>query len=142
MIGINYLGQKGELGGCINDVNNMKILLRRQGFNDNPYHMRILTDDQWDNARYQPTRSNIIEGMKWLVSGAQPNDSLFFLYSGHGSKKRDKDGDEVDGYDETICPLDYKSAGHIDDDEMNRILVQQLPKGARFEYTYNFFTCF
>ena len=80
--------------------------------------------------------------MKWLVSGAQPNDSLFFLYSGHGSKKRDKDGDEVDGYDETICPLDYKSAGHIDDDEMNRILVQQLPKGARFEYTYNFFTCF
>jgi hypothetical protein len=26
------------------------------------------------------------------------------------------DGDEVDGYDETICPVDYQSAGQIVDD--------------------------
>ena len=35
------------------------------------------------------------------------------------------------GYDETIVPLDYKSAGQIVDDEMNAILVRQLPRGVR-----------
>ena len=28
--------------------------------------------------------------------------------SGHGSQSTDYDGDEVDGSDETICPVDYK----------------------------------
>ena len=51
--------------------------------------------------------------MNWLVRGAQPNDSLFFHYSGHGSQQQDSDGDEVDGTDETICPVDYKDAGQI-----------------------------
>ena len=51
--------------------------------------------------------------MNWLVRGAQPNDSLFFHYSGHGSQQQDHDGDEVDGTDETICPVDYKDAGQI-----------------------------
>ena len=70
--------------------------------------------------------------MHWLVDGAQPNDSLFFHFSGHGSQKMDYDSDEVDGSDETIVPLDYKSAGDIVDDEMNAILVEQLPRGARY----------
>ena len=36
---------------------------------------------------------------------------LRFCYthlSGHGSQSTDYDGDEVDGSDETICPVDYK----------------------------------
>ena len=129
LIGINYFGQRGELKGCINDVNNIKNLIQSRGFRESA--MVILTDDQRD-PQFQPTRENIIEGMLWLVSGAQPNDSLFFHYSGHGSKTGDHDGDEVDESDETICPLDYKSAGQIVDDEMNALLVQQLPRGARY----------
>merc|ERR1712013_281397 len=130
LIGINYFGQGGELRGCINDVNNIKNLIQTRGFSDDPSHMVILTDDQRD-PQYQPTRDNIIEGMLWLVEGAQPNDSLFFHYSGHGSQSTDYDGDEVDGSDETICPVDYKDAGEIVDDEMNALLVQHLPRGAR-----------
>lgn len=38
--------------------------------------------------------------MQWLVKDAQPNDSLFFHYSGHGGQTKDLDGDEADGYDE------------------------------------------
>lgn len=38
--------------------------------------------------------------MRWLVKDAQPNDSLFFHYSGHGGQTKDLDGDEADGYDE------------------------------------------
>ena len=66
------------------------------------------------------------------MSGAQPNDSLFLHYSGHGGQAKDHDSDEVDGYDETILPVDYKSAGQIVDDEMNAMLVQQLPRGVRY----------
>merc|ERR1719237_1263771 len=114
LIGINYFGQRGELRGCINDVENVKNLIMSRGFHEGD--MVLLTDDQRD-PQYQPTRENIIEGMLWLVEGARPNDSLFFHYSGHGSQSTDYDGDEVDGSDETICPVDYKDAGEIVDDD-------------------------
>jgi hypothetical protein len=36
-------------------------------------------------------------------------DAVFTHYSGHGGKLRDDDGDEKDGYDETLVPVDYTS---------------------------------
>lgn len=51
--------------------------------------------------------------------------------SGHGGQQRATEGDEEDGYDETIYPLDHKTAGIIVDNDMNRILVQPLPRGCR-----------
>lgn len=41
------------------------------------------------------------------------------------------DGDEEDGYDEVIYPVDFRVAGHIVDDEMHRIMVQTLQPGVR-----------
>merc|ERR1712129_317916 len=96
-------------------------------------NIRFLADDQrCPNLR--PTRKNIIEGMQWLVEGAQPNDSLFFHYSGHGGQTADRPdlaGDEVDGSDETIFPVDYQTAGSIKEDLMNDLLVRSLAQGAR-----------
>ena len=37
--------------------------------------------------------------------------------SGHGGQTPDLDGDEDDGYDEVIYPVDFKQAGHIVDDD-------------------------
>lgn len=51
--------------------------------------------------------------------------------TGHGGQTPDTDGDEDDGYDEVIYPVDFRVAGHIVDDEMHRILVQSLPPGVR-----------
>ena len=48
LIGINYFGTGGELRGCVNDVNNIKSLIRSRGFTEDQYHMLILTDDQRD----------------------------------------------------------------------------------------------
>ena len=67
----------------------------------------------------------------WLVQGCQPGDSLVFHYSGHGSQQRNYTGDEVDGYDETLCPLDFKTQGMIVDDEINATIVRPLPRGVR-----------
>ena len=81
LIGINYFGQNpGELRGCINDVKNVSsFLIERYGHRRED--MVTLTDDQ-TNPMGKPTKANILRAMQWLVSGAQPNDSLFLHYSG------------------------------------------------------------
>lgn len=80
LIGINYFGQRGQLRGCINDVRNMSgYLVTHFGYKRED--MVILTDDQ-QNPISQPTKQNILRAMHWLVKDAQPNDSLFFHYSG------------------------------------------------------------
>ncbi|KAL1697145.1 caspase domain-containing protein [Schizophyllum commune] len=128
-IGINYVGQKGELKGCINDARNIqRFLCANYGYKQDDIVM--LTDDA-SNPRQIPTRDNIIAAMQWLVRGAQPNDSLFFHYSGHGGSTKDLDGDEADGYDEVIYPIDYENAGHLVDDLMHDIMVKPLPAGCR-----------
>lgn len=68
--------------------------------------------------------------MRWLIGGTQAGDSLFFHYSGHGSQVIDTSGDEEDGLDETICPVDFKNSGQITDDEIRQILVLGLPYGV------------
>lgn len=128
-IGINYRGQRHELRGCINDARHIRdFLIRFWDYKEEDIVM--LTDDSTDPRR-RPTRRNVIEAMLWLVEDARPNDSLFFHYSGHGGQTRDKDGDEVDGYDEVIFPVDFKQNGHIVDDEMHLIMVKPLPTGCR-----------
>ncbi|KAG1784611.1 caspase domain-containing protein [Suillus plorans] len=128
-IGINYLGQPEELHGCINDANNIKRFLATQ-FGYKEEDMVILTDDARDQ-RQAPTQQNILRAMEWLVRDARANDSLFFHYSGHGGQTEDKDGDEDDGYDEVIFPVDFKEKGHIVDDLMHDIMVKRLPPGCR-----------
>jgi hypothetical protein len=129
LIGINYIGQKGELRGCINDVHNVSTYLS-QNFGYARDDMVILTDDQ-SNPMSRPTKENITRAMHWLVRGVQPNDSLFFHYSGHGGQTADTSGDEEDGNDEVIYPVDFTQAGHIVDDEMHSIMVAPLPPGVR-----------
>lgn len=129
IIGINYFGTDQELGGCINDARNMRAFITRNyGYKDQD--IVVLTDDS-QNPVQRPTRANIIRAMEWLVRGAQPNDSLFFHYSGHGGLTKDTDGDEEDGWDEVIYPIDYKETAHIVDDEMHEIMVRPLPAGCR-----------
>ncbi|KAK6608981.1 caspase domain-containing protein [Botrytis cinerea] len=127
--GINYFGQRGQLRGCINDVKNMSSYLH-ENFGYQRDDMVLLTDDQ-QNPMSQPTKQNILRAMHWLVKDARPNDSLFFHYSGHGGQTKDLDGDEEDGYDEVIYPVDFRQVGHIVDDEMHRIMVQPLQPGVR-----------
>lgn len=126
-IGINYYGQKGELRGCINDVHNIKGFLTSNFRIDD---IMVLTDDQKD-PRSIPTRQNILNAFKWLRNGAKAGDSLILHYSGHGGSIKDTDGDEEDGMDETLIPVDYQKAGQIVDDEIHAVLCRGLPKGVR-----------
>ncbi|KAK3309367.1 metacaspase-1 [Chaetomium strumarium] len=135
LIGINYFNQQGELRGCINDVKNVASFLQERGGYKRE-DMVILTDDQED-AINQPTKANIIQAMQWLVRDARPNDALFLHYSGHGGQTEDLDGDEQDGYDEVIYPVDFRQNGHITDDEIHFLVVKPLQAGVRLTAVFD-----
>ncbi|GAB4823694.1 hypothetical protein N2152v2_010740 [Parachlorella kessleri] len=128
LCGCNYFGTSAQLNGCINDAKCMEYLLRTKfGFGE---HILLMVDNHTDPLR-RPTRYNMMQGMAWLMAGLRPGDSLFFHFSGHGSQQRDYSGEESDGMNETICPCDFKQAGQIVDDELNRILVNPIPTGVK-----------
>jgi len=64
-----------------------------------------------DGKHTNPTRDNIMAAFRKIVAESEPGDAVFTHYSGHGGKVRDDDGDEKDGFDETLVPVDYASAG-------------------------------
>ncbi|KAF7791163.1 hypothetical protein EIP86_002174 [Pleurotus ostreatoroseus] len=119
-IGINYTGTREELRGCVNDAKNVRKFLMRH-FNYKSEDIVLLTDDATD-SRLIPTKQNMLNAMHWLVHNAHPHDALFFHYSGHGSQVKDEDGDEPDGFDEVIFPLDFRSKGVITDDLMHNLM--------------------
>jgi hypothetical protein len=129
LIGINYIGSDNALRGCINDTKNVSEFLK-QRYNYKSEDMVILTDDH-QTGRQRPTKENILAAMEWLVMDARPNDALFLHYSGHGGQTKDLDGDEEDGTDEVIYPVDFKSVGHIVDDQIHSIVVRPLAAGVR-----------
>jgi len=119
LIGINYRGTSSELRGCINDVNNVKEFLLTKGYKEKC--ITILTDD----TEVKPFRNNILKYfLELILSG---DKTLYFHYSGHGGYTTDLSGDESDGRDETLVPLDYRENGDILDDEI-RGLLQCLNK--------------
>eukprot|EP01068_Selenidium_serpulae_P016057 Selendium_serpulae@DN6261_c4_g1_i3.p2 len=96
LIGINYKGMPEELRGCINDVHAMKkYIVDKQGFKTDDDHMLILTEQEAKHNH--PTRSRMLEGIRWLIKDAKAGDSLFFHFSGHGTRVPDEDGDEAAG---------------------------------------------
>ena len=50
---------------------------------------------------------------------------------GHGGQTQDLDGDEDDGTDEVIYPVDFRATSHIVDDELHGVLVKPLRPGVR-----------
>jgi hypothetical protein len=111
IIGINYLGTSSALNGCINDANSIVSYLKEQNFTN----IKMLTDE----TTTTPTRENILHEIKNLLETSTKNDTLFIYYSGHGSNTLDRNGDELDGYDELIVPLDFN---YIKDDEIKTII--------------------
>ncbi|EOX96555.1 hypothetical protein QUC31_005610 [Theobroma cacao] len=127
--GISYRYSRHELKGCINDAKCMRYLLINK-FKFPEDSILMLTEEETDPNRL-PTKQNLRMAFYWLVQGCQPGDSLLFHYSGHGSRQRNYNGDEVDGYDETLCPLDFETQGMIVDDEINATIVRPLPHGVK-----------
>ncbi len=127
LVGINDYKGINDLRGCVNDVTNMRDVMKTYwGFTN--ADIRVLT-----NSR--ASKANILARLRWLVTGAKPGDFLVFHYSGHGSQIRDRNGDELsDGMDELICPWDmaWDTGTYITDDDLHAIFAP-VPAGVLLE---------
>jgi len=91
----------------------------------------LLRDQGESDWRKTSTRANMLNGIRWLVDGAEPGDVLFFQFSGHGGQRECTDGSEADGMDEVLIPSDYQEAGVIVDHELFDLMVVPLPSGCK-----------
>ena len=125
LVGINYKNTPNELYGCINDTKNIQsILQNKYGFNN----FVFLTDE----TNKKPTKQNILYTLTQLLVNSISGDSLFFLYSGHGTCTADLNGDEVDRQDELIVPINATNIKScILDDELNLIIKSNLKPGVK-----------
>ena len=120
LIGINYNSDSElTLNGCINDALLMRNVLI-DAYSYDRENIVLMRDDEVGEYPV-PNRANIINNLK-ICALTKETDELWLHYSGHGTFVRDNNGDEVDGYDEVIVPIDYKTAAAIGDDELKSIL--------------------
>lgn len=134
LIGINYIGTPYQLYGCINDTNNIKNLLQQKFLFNN---FNVLTEQ----TNKKPTKINIVDSLTNLLVNSNKGDSLFFLYSGHGTCTIDLNADELDGQDEMIVPLDFTDVkSFISDDQLNQIIKTYLKEGVKLFMMFD--SCF
>jgi hypothetical protein len=71
------------------------------------------------------TQAGILQELQALVDAVNGDPACEYVwihYSGHGSYVRDTSGDEADGKDECLVPLDFQTAGMITDDTITSLL--------------------
>jgi hypothetical protein len=123
LVGINdYPG--APLQGCLRDVASMQDMLTARGYAS--ADIQVLLDRQ---ATCEAIRSHLAGLLAGVVSG----DQLWFHYSGHGTQVLCRDGDEDDGYDEALCPVDWdwdnRDTQLTDDVLHDLIAAAHLPAG-------------
>lgn len=128
LVGINSYAETpgsdynaSDLHGTANDVALVKdLLIGTYGVPDDSDHFRVLLDTQATHAGIkQAFTDQLIEKAK-----SHPDAMFLFYFSGHGSLAVDNNGDEGDGYDETIVAQDSRGPGGSDirDDEIEQWL--------------------
>ncbi len=122
LVGINDYGNDYmNLRGCINDISNMRDILKTYyGFTND--EIRVVVDSR-------ATRENIIHRLEWMIEESKPGDFFVFHFAGHGSQIRDRSGDELsDHLDEILCPVDVDFDGYyIVDDDLEQIFSKLDP---------------
>jgi len=116
LIGINYLQTDVALKGCIDDIVNMNTVLKDVYKYD---QVTILRDDIPTSL---PTRNNIMTALAQLIVDSVDCSEIWIHYSGHGSRIRDVNRDEISGLDSVLVPMDFMTAGVIVDDDLYSII--------------------
>ena len=120
MVGVDrYYKIRPNLSFCQSDAEYLRdALLKYAGFQ--PDHIKTLFSEE---ATKDNIRSAVLD---WLVGNVRSGDKVIFYFSGHGVQIRDGDGDEEDGYDESLVAYDswLIDTKFILDDELSRWLEQ------------------
>ena len=112
LVGINKY-KSAKLRGCVNDVTSMReVLLDLYGFQ--PDNIKMLLDRD-------ATKAAMIDGIQWLAEDNNDESVRVFHFAGHGHFVPDENGDEPDGTDETLVPVDYTANDFLIDDKLKEL---------------------
>lgn len=113
-----------------NDANILRKTLELIGFR--PDRISLITNEHG-------TKSAIEKRVEQFIQTVRPGEFVYMHISAHGQQLRDDDGDEADGYDEAMVPLDaprdrfkvpgYRGENHIRDDAI-RLWIQAIRERA------------
>ena len=130
MVGISHYDtaltgyQWNNING-VEDINLLSPILKKQGF-----YLTTLLDEQ---ATYQ----NITKQLSAFTNQTKKGDIVYLHFSAHGQPVEDLNGDEEDGWDEAIVPIDayknykkglYEGKKHLLDDQLNTYIKKLRTK--------------
>lgn len=97
-VGINAY-PNSPLAGCVNDVLGIATDMVAS-FGYKTRNIRLLTDDR-------ATAQAIVQRIRKMRDLTTDCDTAIFHFSGHGTQIASKHDDEIDDYDEALCPVDF-----------------------------------
>lgn len=109
----------------VEDVNLLSSVLKNQGFT-----ATTLLDEQ-------ATFDNIVSRITQFINKTKKGDIVYLHFSTHGQPVEDQNGDEEDGWDESIVPIDaykmfkkgvYEGQKHLTDDLFNKYVKRLREK--------------
>eukprot|EP00929_Paragymnodinium_shiwhaense_P097726 TRINITY_DN59342_c0_g1_i1.p1 TRINITY_DN59342_c0_g1~~TRINITY_DN59342_c0_g1_i1.p1 ORF type:complete len:1827 (+),score=630.77 TRINITY_DN59342_c0_g1_i1:155-5635(+) len=107
LVGANYVSSHAPLKGCVNDIWSLQCLLRHTlRYGDD--QLRLLldgADGRQTRADRLATKANMIAGLQWLISGAQPGDNLMFVFCGYGAQHPRSPG--LPDHEAYLVPSDF-----------------------------------
>jgi len=119
-----------DLVGPAQDVATMAAVLQAH-FGFAAGEITTLGSAPGTDAAHVATGAQIRQALQALAEQTQAGDTVLIYYSGHGSQWPDLNGDEPDGFDESIVPYDARDPqvptpphGDILDDELHTYLAQ------------------
>ena len=130
MVGISHYDtaltgyQWNNING-VEDINLLSPILKKQGF-----YLTALLDEK---ATYQ----NITSQLSTFTKQTKKGDIVYLHFSTHGQPVEDLNGDEEDGWDEAIIPIDayklykkgtYEGKKHLIDDQLNQYVKKLREK--------------
>ena len=119
----DYASTRWRPINSIKDIPIIEAALLSQGFNASD--IAVVKNEEAD-------KDGIISALLKLQNETEPGDMVFIHFSGHGQQIQDDNGDEVDGMDEAMIPIDarskfeegvYEGENHLRDDEFAEILT-------------------
>ena len=124
--------QWNDING-VEDINLMSPILTKQGF-----ILTALLDSQ-------ATYDNITSQLTQFIRKTKKGDIVYLHFSTHGQPVEDLNGDEEDGWDEAIVPIDafkmyrkgiYEGKKHLLDDQLNGYVKQLRGKIGKAGFLY------
>ena len=131
LCGIDYNTTNTTLSSSNNVANIMNFLVGKCDYYSNNI---TIVSDCGSLSKTHPTKIRIMNSMYYTINKCKPGDTLFFYYAGHSSLEKVRNN----VFDNIIVPTDYKSEGHMQNDALYKILIQDLPDGITL---YAFFDC-